>query len=109
MEKCKQDVLSDINRLDQRTNVKLLQSLLVFLWTQSWSKRSSSTLADENELEMDISLAEIKEYVEHISTQFRVPLEAKNVLLATLQDEVEEVAEYAQMYLDINGTEYRKV
>lgn len=32
--------------------------------------------------------------------QFRVPLEAKKVLLATLQDEVEEVVEYVRMYLD---------
>lgn len=107
MEKCKQDVLSYINRLDQKmqerlkwSDIKLLHSLLVFLEIQSWSKRSSSTLAEENETEIsteDTSLAEIKESVEHISTQFRVPLEAKKVLLATLQDEVEEVVEYARM------------
>jgi len=43
----------------------------------------------------DCSLVEIKKSVEHIATHFRLPLEAKGVSLATLQDEDEEAIEYA--------------
>ena len=37
---------------------------------------------------------------------FRVPLETKGVVIATLQDEVEEVVEHARSYLDIGWSEY---
>ena len=47
--------------------------------------------------------------MDHIATQFRLPLEAKGVSLVTLQDEVEEAVEYARTYLDVSHTEYRKV
>ena len=40
---------------------------------------------------------------------FRVPLETKGVVIATLQDEVEEAVEYAWSYLDVGRSEYRKV
>lgn len=63
----------------------------------------------EVEIDEDCSLAEVKESVEHIATHFRLPLEAKGVSLVSLQDEVEEAVEYTRTYLDISGTEYRKV
>ena len=47
----------------------------------------------------DSSLVEVKASVEHIASHFRVPLEAKKVSLAALQDEIEEAVEYARMYL----------
>ena len=123
-ESLKQDALRDLNRLDEKmrerlkwSDIKLLRSLLIFLETQSWAKRSRQRAqpVSENEDEIDdddgddSSLVEIKESVEHIATHFRVPLEAKGVSLATLQDEVEEAVEYARAYLDIDRTEYRKV
>ena len=77
------------------SDIKLLRSLLVFLETQLWAKRSHVTVADsDNEDEIgddDCSL------------------EAKGVSLASLHDEIEEAVEYAQTYLDINRTDYRKV
>ena len=57
----------------------------------------------------DCSLAELKEAMEQISTHFRLPLEAKGRSFVSLQDEVEVVVEYPQVYLDISQTEYRKV
>jgi len=47
--------------------------------------------------------------VDFLASNFRVPLEAKGVVIATLQDEVEEAVEYARSYLDIGRSEYRKV
>ena len=70
-----------------------MRSLLIFLDTQSWAKRSRQcappVIDSDNEDEIDddgddSSLVEIKESVDHIATHFRVPLEAKGVLLATL-------------------------
>ena len=43
------------------------------------------------------------------ATHFRLPLEAKGVVLASLQDEVEEAVEYARTYLNISQIKYRKV
>lgn len=91
----------DLNRLDekmkerlQRSDIKLLRSLLTFLETQSWAKRSRqhATVTNNNSEHKinidgeDCSLADIKESVEYIATHFRVPLEAKGVSLTTLQD-----------------------
>ena len=103
----KEDALRDLTRLDENTrerlkwsDIKLLWSLLVFLEMQSWAKRSHATVTgsdneDEVDDDDDCSLAEIKESVEYIATHFRLPLEAKGVSLATLQDEIEEAVEYA--------------
>jgi hypothetical protein len=70
---------------------------------QSWAKRSRhcATVIDSGKEDKidddsdDCSLVKIKESVEQIATHFRAPLEAKGVSLAILQDEVEEVVEYA--------------
>ena len=90
-ENLKQDALHDLNRLDKKmrerlkwSDIKLLLSLLIFLETQSWAKRSRqcpTVIDSDNEDEIDddgddCSLVEIKEYVEQIATHFRVPLEA---------------------------------
>ena len=118
-EKAKQDALLDLTGLDENmrerlkwSDTKLLRSLLVFLETQTWAKRSHAPVTDsdnEDDIDEDCSLAEVKESVEHIAAHFRLPLEAKEVSFVTLQDEVEEAVEYARTYLDINRTEYRKV
>ena len=76
----------------------LLRSLLVLLETQTWVKCSStsadSLLLDED-LEDDCSLAEVKEAMDHISTYFKLPLEAKELSFVFVQDEIEETVDYA--------------
>ena len=124
LESLKQDALHDLTRLDEKmrerlmwSDIKLLRALLVFLETQSWAKRSRqlATVTDSDREDEtgdnsdDSSLAEVKESVDHLAAHFRLPLEAKGVSLATLQDEVEDAVEYARTYLDISRTEYRKV
>ena len=120
-EKSKRDALRDLTGLDQKmrerlqwSDTKLLRSILVFLETQTWAKRSRAPAAiagsdSDDDTDEDCSLAEVKESVEHIAMHFRLPLEAKGVSLVSLQDEVEEAVEYARTYLAIHRTEYRKV
>jgi len=47
--------------------------------------------------------------VDFLASNFRVPLEVKGVVIAILQDEVEEAVEYARGYLDIDQSEYQEV
>ena len=54
------------------------------------------------------SLVEVKRAAEHIITHFRVPLESKGVILATIQDEIEEIVDYGRKYLDINKLDYHE-
>jgi len=101
------------------SDVKLLRALLVFLETQSWVKllhitshtvvtsdREDDNLSDDDD---DQVLSEVKESVDYLASHFRIPLEAKGVVIASLQDEVEDAVEYARRYLDICRTEYQKV
>ena len=123
-EKAGKDALGDLTRLNENmrerlkwSDTKLLRSLLVFLETQSWAKQSTrgrhlvadSYSEDDIQIEEDCSLVEVQACVDHIATHFRLPLEAKGVSIATLQDEVEEAVEYARTYLDIDRTKYHKV
>ena len=115
-ERCMSEALKDLNRLDGKlqerlswSNIKLLRSLLIFLETQTWMKRSNLLLAD-NPLsdDIDTNIQEVKEAVEVISSHFKIPLEAKNLTTITLQDEVE-VVEYTRKYINISEVEYRKI
>ena len=120
-EKSKQDTLCDLTSLDEKmrerlkwSDTKLLRCLLVFLETKSWAKRSHTPAAhsdneDNIDEDSDCSLVEVKESVEYLAAHFRSPLEAKGLSLFTLQDEIEEIVEYARTYLNIHSTEYRKV
>lgn len=121
-EKTKKDALQDLALLDEKmrerlawSDTMLLRSLLVLLETQTWVKRSSTSSADslllDEDLEDDVdcSLAEVKEAVDHISTYFRLPLEAKELSFVSVQDEIEEAVDYARRYLNISETDYRKV
>ena len=95
------------------SDTMLLRSLLVLLETQTWVKghtscaSSADCLLLDDDLEEDCSLAEVKKAVEHISTHFRQPLQAKGLSFVSEVDE--EIVEYAGTYLNINKTEYRKV
>ena len=117
-ERWKQDALSDIDNLNDKmkecSDSKLLRSLLVFLETQIWIKRSTNVSADnllddEDTITTDSSLLEVKNAVEHIATHFRKPLNARCLLAFSLPDEVEEIVLYAHTYLSISQTPYRKV
>lgn len=74
----------------------MLRAILVFLDTQSWVCAAGSSEDD---------LTEMKSAVELLISNFREPLEAKGAVLAGIQDELEEVEEYAKKYLshDKNG------
>lgn len=54
-------------------------------------------------------MLEIKLAIEDIVKAFSDPLEANNVSLSALQDEIEDAVAYARMYLSIKSTKYRKV
>ena len=113
-DKSKGDALQDLSALDEKmrerlmwSDTKLLRSLIVFLDTQIWVKRSRAPVtgidSDDDQVDEDCSsLAEVKMSVEHIAAHFRLPLESKGVSLSGLQDEVEEAVEYARSYLDIS-------
>lgn len=49
---------------------------------------------EEEDDSSDSSLDEVKESVDYLATHFRLPLDAKGIALATLQDEAENVVEY---------------
>jgi hypothetical protein len=58
---------------------------------------------------MDDEDCSLDEVVGHISTHFRLPLEAKGISVLSFQDKVEEVIDYAQTYLNICQVGYTKV
>ena len=78
----------------------MLRFILVFLDTQSWVK-NADTEADD--------LSEIVAAVEYITSHFREPLEVVSANLASIQDEVEEVVDYARKYLSIQSESYQKI
>ena len=69
------------------SDTKLLRSLLVFLETQSWMKRSGEIVDPATVTEKDCSLMAFKDAIEHISNHFRLPLEAKFGGMTALQEE----------------------
>lgn len=121
LECCRDCALRDLKCLDEKmrdrlewSDVKLLRSILVFIDTQGWQTKTripsdtSEVDSDETEVVDDV-MAEIQSAVEFVASVFREPLQAKNVVLSTLHDEVEEVVEHARTYLAIHKEGYRKV
>ena len=110
MQHCKTEALADLTRLEENlchrlewSDFNLLRSLLVFVETQSWMKRSSS------EEDGDVSMIEVKRALEHIFGAFHQPLKSQKINLLTLQYEIEDAVDYARMYLSLESTNYRKV
>ena len=108
---CADTAVGDAKRLDDKlktrlewSDLKLLRAILAFIDTQGWS-----ALPGEYEENDDVRLVEVREAVELISSEFREPLEAKQVDLAGIQDKVEEVVLYARNYLNLNTEGYQKV
>lgn len=105
LQHCANQVLSDLQKLDEQmrsrlewSDVEMLRAILVFLDTHSWCVSDG-----------DDGIDELKAAVEYISTHFREPLEAAQVDLARIQDEVEDAIDYARAYLNITKECYRKV
>ena len=108
---CSAQAKSDLEMLDSTikerlswSDTKLLRSIIIFLDTRSWAKRSSHSEDDELD-----DRTYIKEAMEYILTIFREPLEAKGMSIFSLQDELEEVVDFYRQYLDAPGEDYRKV
>lgn len=112
LDHCCKEALEDLSRIDkemrnrlQWSDVQLLRSIVVFLDTPGWHH-----LSDDSEEEADDrSLTEVKSAVEYIVSLFREPLEASDVDLAYIQDEVEEVVEYARQYLSTETESYKRI
>ena len=105
-----QHALSDLQTKIQEclewSDVHLLRSLLAYLETQNWAVRSTvhgtnSSQSETDDLsDDDSSLVEVKNAAEHIITHFRIPIESKGVILATIQDEIEEIV--ANIWISTN-------
>lgn len=54
-------------------------------------------------------MANIKSAVECLASHFREPLEAAGVSLASIQDEMDDVVDYARTYLRIGTESYQKI
>ena len=113
--------MNDLQRLNAKMQERLVQewsdehllrSLLAFLETQNWATQSIAHSSDKDEQDhssnSDSSLIEVKNATEHIITYFRIPLDSKGVVLAAIQDEIEERVDYARKYLDIYKLDYRE-
>ena len=83
-----------------------MRAILAFLDTQSWLKRNDSSSEDP---ECDVGMIEIRAALDLIVSTFRAPLESKGVSLEMIQDELEEVVDYARTYLPIGTESYRRV
>ena len=122
LESCKNQALADVRRLEENmrerlewSDMKLLRAILVFLDTQTWryiipaNQESESQQSDSDNSPEDKALSEVLAAVELIATMFKEPLQASGVNLLGLQDEMEEVVEYARQYLSIEIEKYHKV
>ena len=113
---CKRKVLADIGRLNEKmtdrlewSDVKMLRSLVTFIDTQSWQIPAGSSACSTSEEEGDEVLVEILTAVDYITCFFKQQLEAKDVSMLGLSDEVEEVVEYTRRYLSPHREKYHKV
>ena len=113
LQACADTAIADARRLEDSmkarlewSDLKLLRAILAFVDTQNWH---ASVSPSEVEGEDDARLSEVREAVELITSEFKEPLEAKAVDLASIQDEVEEIVLYARKFLSINVEGYQKV
>jgi len=70
------------------------------------SDSEDDNLSDNDD---DQALSEVKKSADYLASHFRIQLEAKGVVISSLQDKVEDTVEYARKYLDMCHTEYQKV
>lgn len=89
-----------------------MRSILVFFETQNWQKsfRQSEDSSEDHDGMLDLDdFAEVRAAVEYIISIFRIPLEAKGMCVASIQDKVEDVVSYARKYLPIGSENYHKI
>ena len=115
VQQCSVHVLADLHRVEENikdrlewSDLKLLRSILVFLETQHWIPRESSGGSDGNGDSND-GLIEIRSAVDHIISSFLAPLEAKGMNAVSVQDEIEEVVDYARKYLSLSTESNRRI
>ena len=106
LKQCADAALADVKRLEEKlkerlewSDTNMLRAILAFLDTQNWQ------LAGEDVDGLD----DIRAAVEVIVAHFRVPLEAKNVSLCSIQDEVEEAVQYARNFLSVSQDTHKKI
>ena len=110
---CQDQPLADLKSLDDKmrthlewSDVDMMRSILLFLNTQSWQGSERSLNDDDND---DDQLSEVKAALVSITDVFRAPLEAKRVNLILIQDEIEDIVDYARTYLRIGCYSYKKI
>ena len=91
------------------SNTELLRAILLFLDTKNWTFRQSSGSIVEVASDNDESLDEVKSSIGTIAEHFRAPLEAKNVEICFILDEMEDAVLYSRKYLNINNSTYKKI
>ena len=110
---CQDQALADLKSLDDKmrtrlewSDVDMMRSILLFLNTQSWQGSERSSNDDDDD---DDRLSEVKAALVSITDVFRAPLEAKRVNLISIQDEIEDIVDYARTYLRIGCDSYKKI
>ena len=66
-------------------------------------------MSDSEEAGGDKSLTSLLDVVEYIISLFRAPLEAKGMCAASVQDELEDVVDFARKYLPLGTLGYRNI
>lgn len=116
LQQCGKEAMEDLKKLDnqmrarlQWSDVALLRAILAFLDTRGWTCRIDDRRSEVDDDCDDPTLSEVKTAVEYIISHFREPLQASGIDLTDIQDEVEEIVEYARQYLSIEAECYNKV
>ena len=107
LKECNVHVLADLCRVEEKikhclkwSDTKLLQSILMYVETQSWIQKKGD--GDEEIHEMYLA-------VNYIISIFLAPLEARGLCVDILQDEVHEAVEFARKYLPLGQESYSKI
>ena len=82
----------------------MLRATIAVLDTQSWVKKTTIDSVYD-----DVSLQDAKDSLELLCSHFRDPLEATDVSIVSIQDEIENALMHTRSYQGIESIEYRKV
>ena len=106
--------MTDLKSLDDKiqtrlewSHVDMMRSILLFLNSQSWQDLERSLNDDDDD--DDNCLNEVKAALVSITDVFCASLEAKRVNLISIQDEIEDIIDYARTYLRIGCDSYKKI
>ena len=103
---CRGQAVSDLVSLDSEvrdrlewSDISMLRSFLIYLDTQCWQGKDAA----------DAIFTEMHTALQHITEQFRAPLDAKGVDLTSITEEVDGMIKYARRYLRVDKDSYRRV